>query len=352
MRELPAQDGLEKFDIVTVIFKKEIPLLRLQAISIRKFFPAQNLGKILIVVNDIDENGCTEALKGMLPEYGDFATRVEIIRPDEIVKPPRNIRDRAKQWRVRHTFLRKKFRGWKGNRGWRCQQAFKLLAVSKARSDYVLILDAKNWLTRILSASDLVDSGRKPLTYLVEPMGKHREWARASFAVLGGIYEGSPVSPTTTPCIYKRAFLADALDHLEEKLGPIDYFFVRNRRGATEFMLLWAISELKYRGWQNVFSEGLAPCLATFRSSDKDRVESVLKQLDGSENTDSFCAAIHRDSFHLFSDDQNQRLMQSWIDKGLFSSFEEANIVLDDLRSTKDQRRRDKPKNSSGASHT
>lgn len=331
------QEGFEKFDIVSVVFQKEIPLLRLQAISIREFFPAKNLGKILIVVNDIDENGCIDALKKMLPEYGDFETRVEIIRPDEIIGTAHSIRDKARRWRVEHPILfsAKKRRGWKGNSGWRCQQAFKLLAASRARSNYVLILDAKNWFTRVVNSADLVGDYGKPLTYRFEPDSKQSAWVRASFSALGGIYDGGPVSPSTTPCIYKRTFLVEAVDYLERALGPLDYFFARNRSGATEFMLLWAFSELKCGGWRNVFSEGLAPCLATFRSSNEDLIENRLNQLG---NDDYFCAAIHRDSFQVFSDDQSQRLTESWVKKGFFPDAKEAKLALNEMSSAKDQR--------------
>ncbi len=50
-------------DVVTVVFREELPLLALQARSIARFLDPDAVGRILVVVNDFHEDDCAAAVE-------------------------------------------------------------------------------------------------------------------------------------------------------------------------------------------------------------------------------------------------------------------------------------------------
>jgi hypothetical protein len=139
-------------DIVTVVFRKEVPLLRLQARSMARFLDPAGIGRVRVIVNDRRERVCCAAVEALRGDYGPFADRLEVVTPDALfaLRPsglgPRDWRQRAWLWGVRHGVLYPfgLKGGWRGNRGWRIQQALKLAAGRYGEAPFVLILDAKN----------------------------------------------------------------------------------------------------------------------------------------------------------------------------------------------------------------
>ena len=62
-------------DLATVVYRDELPLIRLQARSIARMLDPRGIGAILVVVNDREEEACLAALREVLPEVGVFAHR-------------------------------------------------------------------------------------------------------------------------------------------------------------------------------------------------------------------------------------------------------------------------------------
>lgn len=143
-------------DLATVVYRDELPLIRLQARSIARMLDPRGIGAILVVVNDREEEACLAALREVLPDYGPFADRVELLRPaDLFALRPARLGPRGPLQRAKAAFTSNRWRypfgvkgGWRGNRGWAVQQALKLAVARRGEAANLCILDAKNHFIR------------------------------------------------------------------------------------------------------------------------------------------------------------------------------------------------------------
>jgi hypothetical protein len=106
--------SISMIDLITVVFSEELPVLRLQAHSITRYFTADDLGKIYIVINDdamtieqVDANW-----------WGPYHDRVVVIH--------------RSAWNVDYA-----------ENGWLTQQVLKLMVTELCTSKWSMILDAK-----------------------------------------------------------------------------------------------------------------------------------------------------------------------------------------------------------------
>ena len=121
--------------LVTVVFEAELPLLHLQARSLRRYTP-DDLFEAVLVIDNTRRGLTPRARSALLREYGDRASRVRILRPDEIAALP-------------------------AARGWVSQQVLKLLVHAQVRTPFYLVLDAKNhWLQPTGAKTFLNPDGR------------------------------------------------------------------------------------------------------------------------------------------------------------------------------------------------
>jgi len=133
-------------DIITVVFREELPILKLQAESIDLYCQDINLGSIYVIVND-DTLDIDTAL------WGSFADRVRII--------PRTA------WPVQYA-----------ENGWLTQQLLKLLGAANSTNTWTMILDAKTIivqpvdLDRIFDSQDRLTWGYLPIFPVFEPAKK------------------------------------------------------------------------------------------------------------------------------------------------------------------------------------
>jgi len=67
-------------DFLTVVYKREVLLLKLQARSFASFMDPSGVGTLMIVVNDPDPAGTRALLEEhVMPEYGAFRKSVVVI---------------------------------------------------------------------------------------------------------------------------------------------------------------------------------------------------------------------------------------------------------------------------------
>ena len=117
-------------DLITVVFRDEIPLLQIQAQSIAEYIPAGELNSIIVVVND-------------------SADVVDLI-------------DTA-WWKQYQDRVRISVRTFESRiNGWESQQLCKLLAASQAECKWSVVLDTKTWFVRPFAMLDIVDSQGRP----------------------------------------------------------------------------------------------------------------------------------------------------------------------------------------------
>jgi hypothetical protein len=296
----------------------------LQAASIARYLDPEGIGRILVVVNDIDEAECVRQVEALRPEYGPFASRVEVVRPDALfdARPashaPRGLRQRFRLW-----FARRRWHypfgvksGWRGNRGWSVQQALKLAVARHGDSRFILILDAKNSFVRPVGSASFVSAQGRPLTYTEVPTDKFHGWIVGSFRLLGLTPPGRevPAPPTITPVCLTRSVLLGALDTLERRVGPAEAFFARARSQETEFMLVYAYVEGYCGGWDATFDPGLKPPASIFRADDSKVIDAVLTKV---ENGEADVFSIHSARVGGLTPEERRRISDIWRSRGL-----------------------------------
>lgn len=137
-----AQGG-PSVDFITICYRTELSMLRLQARSMARFLDPEGVGRILVIANDEDEKACIAGFETIRADWGRYADRVEFVRGTSLM--PRRFRgplDRLERlWvagpRCRWRHLRDRAMGkpsyvygWGLNSGWLMQQAFKLYAAT------------------------------------------------------------------------------------------------------------------------------------------------------------------------------------------------------------------------------
>lgn len=319
---LPPLTGL--IDIVTVAYRRESDMLRLQAQSIDRFFDPAGLGRILVLVNDVDEDACVAELTALIPAYGRFADRVEILRPAQLfaLRPenatPHGLGATLRDWftanRQRYPFGVKT--GWRGNRGWSAQQALKMAVARHATGDFLLILDAKNHFIKPVSASSFISPAGKARSYFIVPDALQSGWIAASFAKLGVPPEppGTLTPPTVTPFPTPRAALLACLEEFERRFGPVETFFCRKKTPESEFMLLHAHVTGQHGSWGALFDPGLIPAATIFRLTTDAEIAAALA---AAESGEAEMLSIHSSRLGTLTPADRQRIEAIWADRGL-----------------------------------
>lgn len=312
-------------DIVTVVYSREIPLLRLQAASFARFLAPERIGRVIVIVNDIQEAVCRDAIEALRDSYGRFADRLDIVLPDQLfaLRPkalgPRGIRQRFRTWLTRHRRLYPLgvLRGWHGNRGWSVQQALKLCVARLSQAENILILDAKNHFVRPVAADTFLTPSGRPRYWQVEaPSEKQRLWIEGSFRLLGAPLPApeAGIPPTVTPvCVPTRVLLA-CVDELEAQEGPSEAFFSQARGNTSEFMLLYAHVVKHHGTWEAIAEPGLARPATIHRRSGTARIAQVLDDVEAGR-TDIF--SVHSSQLPKLDEDIRARIIRCWRAKGL-----------------------------------
>jgi hypothetical protein len=311
-------------DVVTVVYARELPLLRLQACSMARFLDPAGIGRIVVIVNDIDEAGCAARIEAMRADYGPLAPRLEVIGAEAVfalrpaARGPRGPRQRFRLWLARN---RRRYPlgvkgGWRGNRGWAVQQALKLAVAHLGHSRFLLLLDAKNHFVRPVGLASFVSPDGRARSYTDQPGGKRRLWIEGSFRLLGLPPPGRelPSPPTVTPVVVPRAVLRGCLDAVEDRVGPVEAFFARAKGDLSEFMLLYAYVTGHCGGWDAVFAPGLVPAATVHRRSSPEDLERVLAR---AETGDAEVLSVHDSRLHGLTPEHRRRIEAIWRDRGL-----------------------------------
>lgn len=317
-------EGEERIDFATVVFQGEIPLLRLQARSIARFLDPRGVGRIFVIVNDRAQEACVESVRALLPDYGALAPRVEIVTPEQLsALRPARFGPRGLLGRIRAAFTENRWRypfgvkgGWRGNRGWAVQQAFKLAIARRATGAHLVILDAKNHFIRPVFRATFVAPDGRARTRLAVPSPKHRRWKALSSRRLGLEPRGldDPALPTLTPFVVPREGLLASLEALEAQVGPVESFFARKRTEESEFAVINAVLSSRPGGLAAAFAPGLPPAANLRPRLNDAKTEATLAAVERGE---ADMLSVHKRRLGRLSPPQRARLEAIWSKAGL-----------------------------------
>ncbi|WP_111430881.1 DUF6492 family protein [Rhodobacteraceae bacterium DSL-40] len=311
-------------DIVTVVYRRELPLLRLQACSVAQFLDPAGISRIIVIVNDVAEAECIAAVEALRPAYGALAARLDVIGADALfaLRPPEagphGIRQALRLWFAQHRRIYPfgVKRGWRGNRGWSVQQALKLAVARRGEGRMLLILDAKNhFVAPVRAGTFLAADGRARSTMKV-PGEKHWTWIRGAFALLGASppQREAPAPVTVTPVVVPRDMLLGTLEAVEQRVGPVEGFFARAKGDLSEFMLIYAHVTQARGAWPALFQPDLPPAATIFRRSPPEQIEAALHRVETGE---AEILSVHSSQMDRLDEGVQARLCAIWRARGL-----------------------------------
>lgn len=325
-----ANAGQGAITLVTVVHGGEVPLLEMQARSLARHATQAGIAEILVLVNDRDEDGVLAQVSALTPLYGPLADRVRVLGGDETFAPtarPARPLHRVMDFVMRHPRLQLINRGgWRGNDGWRLQQAFKLAAARHAQTSHIVFLDSKNIFTGSLSRDCFIAADGRPRARFQQVSDDVNavKWMRASLGALGCAAQGMPAEITTyiTPYCAETAMLRALLDELESLNGPAAAFFAFRLNNATEFTLINAYCRKQGRDIRTVFAEGLMRSYTIW--GNLPLIDAILQE---AEENGARCIGLHRHTLGILQAPQRAAVARLLTGGGVISAPSE----LDDL---------------------
>lgn len=308
-------------DVATVVYRREIPLLALQARSMALYLDPEAFGRIFVLVNDRNEADCVADVEALRSQWGPFASRVEVLGGDAVFAG--GPRPRGATQRIRRAVTRRRVlwpfgikSGWRGNRGWAIQQAMKLRVGRLSRAPFVLLLDAKNHFIRPVGAASFVGPTGRAKCQRVVPGDKQRRYILASFRRLGlePPAHDAPAPRTVTPVCLPRCVLNESLADLEARVGAVEDFFARKTTEESEFMLIYASVVSRHGDWSGLFEDGLTPAATLFRNGTMADLDAALDQ---AERGGAEIFSVHGRWLSRLDPGRRARVEALWRERGL-----------------------------------
>lgn len=272
-------------DIVTVVFRKEFPLLKIQARSLHVYAQSQDINSITVVVND-----SPELVDLIIPEwYGKFKNAVSVVHYNEI--------DRT------------------ASTGWSSQQLGKILAAKNSTVEWSLILDAKTFLvnhlslTKIFNVQGLVNSNSFQISAF---FNNERYFVEKLF----NIQNLECIGPGGVPFLFHNPTVRDMIDCVEQITGEdFNSYFQKNTcreslfstPNLTEFILYSGYVKYKFGNFDSLYCRCSNVYLYyNISNNDVDRFDSIFE--DVQRFIDHILTfSLHRKTYSLLTDDQKTR---------------------------------------------
>jgi hypothetical protein len=258
-------------DIVTVVFRDELPVLKLQAQSIELYCQTLGIKSIYVVVNDNDS-----VAKEIDPAWwGNLSSYVRII--------PRSA--------FSTTFV---------DNGWVSQQVLKLLASSISYNTWSMVLDAKTIFVRPLTMDQLInEKGQLNLCYY--PIQSVFEPSRKIVSDLFNINVVNVAEPLGVPFFFNNCMVRSMIAKINELTGKEFPIWFQEQGMVTEFILYSGYivyrdhtMDLMYAGNQNSIALCSNVCHSEILQFDN-KFQNML---------DSITVSVHRNAWKGLTDQQ------------------------------------------------
>lgn len=280
-------------DLITVVFRDELPLLKIQAESINQYFSPADVSSITVIVNDEDDI-------------------VDLI-------------DTA--WWKQHQSIVKikpcsKYQYTSCVNGWENQQLLKLLAAGESACDWSMVLDAKTWFVQAVDAEQLFDTQGRAHTGFIGIFPQFVE-SRQFVENFYNIELKEIIGPSGVPFLFHTKTVASMIDSIDN--FP-DFFqtALRYPHLTTEFYFYSGYVLSQHQTYSKLYSPiQRYNCLnlAEWQTDEFDNAMQLL-QIEQRFHT----ASIHRRTYSKLT----QQQILTWV---LF--LKESNLVTDE-RETQD----------------
>ncbi|MEL4320446.1 DUF6492 family protein [Leifsonia sp. YIM 134122] len=291
---------------VGVVFESEFALQRLQARSMARHLPADEVERVIVIDNSA--TGMTDAERSRLTaEYGVHAPVVSVLRPADITALP-------------------------SASGWRAQQVLKLAVAASIPGRRYVVLDAKNHFVRSPAADFFVAADGRPRgrahSYRDHPLRHDLERVLA-YCGLDADAHLDRFTATITPVVLDADAVTGMIAGIEERSGRT---FAREfvGRELTEFFL--------YSSWLLSHGTTLDEAFSLDQPSSPNIWPSTAQSgpvqaaIEAADEATAPLFSIHRTALANLDPEPTALLCSFWVRSGLFEDLAEAEAFVTGFR--------------------
>jgi len=273
-------------DIVTVVFRDELPVLQLQAESISMYCNHMCLHTIYVVINDdtITANDIDPAW------WGRYADRVKIIHRNH--------------WSIAYA-----------ENGWLTQQLLKLLAAEQSESTWTMILDAKTIIVQPVELDRLFnDDGQ--LTWGYCPVFPVFEPAKKIVSELFEIELTHVAGPAGIPFFFHNQTVHNMIKEVELRTAqPFDTWF-QTTGMVTEFILYSGYVQYRDGSLERMYTNSFDRAYALCNICHNETEIFDQKFLD-MQNENNLTVSVHRRAWQQLDDSQKEKYKTLLLSRGI-----------------------------------
>lgn len=272
-------------DLVTVVFRDELDVLKLQAESIELYCQDQTIGDINVIINDD-----TMSAEDIDPAwYGKMAGRVKVVH-------------------------RQDFGCQFADNGWLTQQLCKLLAsAANSWSRWSMVLDAKTILVQPVDRHKLFDEQHR-LTWGYFPIFPVFAPAQKIVSELFGIDLKNVAGPAGVPFFFENESVREMIQAVEQKTQQPFAQWFQDTGMVTEFILYSGYIQYRDGSLDSMFTNAHKYSLCNICHSEVASFDR--KYLDMQKDT-NITVSIHRRAWAQLSDIQKKAYQDFLTAKGI-----------------------------------
>jgi len=273
-------------DLCTVVFRQELPVLKLQAQSIARY--CSNLGtrNIYVVVNDEES-----LVNDIDPNWwGELAPKVLVVPRTAFSAP------------------------WSDN-GWLSQQLWKLLVPTMSYNTCTMVLDAKTIFVQEVTSSMLFDThgkialGSLPIQLVFE---KSKQIVNSTFNIDLKMQAG----PGGVPYMFHNNTVRSMIAEVTEITGKNFPEWFQAHGMLTEFILYSGYITYKLGHVDKMYSTSSQIFSVNLCHSETNRIAQKLEEMKKAHTV-----SIHRNAWTALTDQQKQQYKNLLIDRGITEAW-------------------------------
>lgn len=274
-------------DIITVVFKQELPVLQAQAQSVERYCQDIGIRNIYVVVND-DESVVGEIDSAW---WGALGNKVLVI--------PRSA-----------------FSTSYVDNGWVSQQALKLITAAVSYNMWSIVLDAKSIFTRPLLLSELIDKQGRPCVGELDVYPVF-EPSKQITNKLFDIDLKKQLGPGGVPFIINNRMARAMITEVEKRTNADFPKWFQEQGMLTEFILYSGFIQYYCGNFEVLYNTSKNQLTNTnVCHSEVASFDQKFKQMSSTSS-----ASIHRNAWAKLTAEQRQQYQHFLIDRGILAAW-------------------------------
>ena len=289
------------YTLVTIVFRDEVGFLRLQARSLAMYLHRKMFREIIVIANEPPAMP-DDWHERVMRAYADFGCRVRILTVSDLTDVP----------------LRS---------GWFSQQVLKLLVAKLVKTEFYLLLDAKNHLTHPFKPDHLEGDGKPRMfthSYRAHTLRRYLYPTLEYFGLSKD--HADRFNATITPFAIHSQTCRDLLRFVEQKEQQrFEDVFMKHRPQMTEFFMYGSYLRTQREIGDLYNLDGYNyPVVWKEWTAD----HTVHGHISRAEREHLSFFSVHRASVPLLTLAGRQAVAEFWTRRGLFPNAQEAKRFL------------------------